>query len=199
MRGDTGIAGDCRWDTSVTICTVRNALYVLAAVVVTLVAVPARAQNSLAPGCGPDDEQFSVKTNKNYHPEATIDKGKAAAYFIQDDREFESVPKPTVRMGIDGRWIGATHGTSYLFAIVDPGEHHLCAIWQGVPGIGFGVGKQFGALHFTAEAGKTYFFQVRDRWYRNTGSVPMQFEAVDSDEGKLLIAQFAHSVSQPKR
>jgi hypothetical protein len=197
MRRDTGIAGDCRWYTGLTAWALRNTLYALAVVVASLMSVPALAQNSLAPGCGPGDEQFSVKTNKNYHPEASIDEAKAAVYFIQDDREFESIPKPTVRMGVDGKWIGATHGTSYLFAIVDPGEHHLCAIWQGTTGIGFG--KQFGALHFTAKPGKAYFFQVRNRWYRDTGSIPMQFEPVDSDEGKLLIAQFPHSISQPKK
>jgi Protein of unknown function (DUF2846) len=199
MRSDTGIASDCRWHPGVCIGAARHVLYAAVVLGMTLMAIPARAQNSLAPGCGPDDEQFNVKTDKNYHPEATIDPGKAAVYFIQDDREFQSIPKPTVRMGIDGKWMGATHGTSYLFAEVDPGEHHLCAMWQSVPGIGFGVGKQFGALHFTAEAGKAYFFQARDRWYRNIGSQPMKFEPLDSDQGKLLIAQWAHSVSQPKK
>ena len=57
----------------------------------------------------------------------------AVVYFIENDAEFTSTPKPTTRMGIDGRWVGATHGNSYLFMTVDPGEHHLCASWQKNP------------------------------------------------------------------
>jgi hypothetical protein len=59
--------------------------------------------------------------------------------------------------------------------------------------------SQFGALHFDAKSGKAYFFRVRNRWYRETGSVPMQFDPIDSDEGKLLIAEFSHSTSERKK
>lgn len=116
----------------------------------------ARAQDAAgAPGCGGDKEHFDVKTTKSQHPEANGETGKAVVYFLQDDREFESTPKPTVRMGIDGKWIGATHGTSYTMTTVEPGEHHLCASWQSI--VGIGMGRDSGALHFTAEAGKAYF------------------------------------------
>jgi hypothetical protein len=129
----------------------------------------ARAQNaSLAPGCGPDAEHFDVKTDKSQHPEAKDDAGKAAVYFVQDDPEFQGVPKPVLRMGIDGKWIGATHGTSYAMILVDPGEHHLCARGQGI-----GMGKLNGALHFTAQAGKSYFFVAKDRFYHDSGILPL--------------------------
>lgn len=158
----------------------------------------ATAQSTVgAPGCGPESGHFDVKTTKSQHPGAQADTGKAMVYFLQDDREFESIPKPVVRMGIDGKWIGATHGTSYLATVVEPGQHHLCASWQ--TNVTIAGSKQSAALHFTAEAGQVYFFSVRDRWFRDHGSLPMTFEALDSDEGKLLISQFAFATSQPKQ
>jgi hypothetical protein len=158
----------------------------------------ATAQNTVeAPGCGLDKEHFDVKTTKRQHPETKEDADKAVVYFLQDDREFESTPKPVVRLGIDGKWIGATHGTSYLVTTVEPGEHHLCASWQ--TNVTIGAHKQSGALHFTAEAGKVYFFSAQDRWLREHGAKPMKFEELDSDQGKLLIRQFAFATSQPKK
>jgi hypothetical protein len=106
-------------------------------------------------------------------------------------------PKPVVRLGIDGKWVGATHGASYLATTVVPGEHQLCASWQ--TNVTIGQPKQSAALHFTADPGKVYFFIVRDRWYRDHGSLPMKFEGLDSDEGKLLISQFSFAASKPKK
>jgi hypothetical protein len=59
--------------------------------------------------------------------------------------------------------------------------------------------KQSAALHVTAEPGKAYFFTVRNRWNHVTGPTPTKLEAVDSDEGKLLIGTFAHATWQPKK
>lgn len=189
MKDEKGVAGRK---------LVRRMVEAACAALLLLAASTARAQNAEgAPGCGPSTEHFDVKTDKSQHPEAKADEGKAAIYFLQDDREFQSVPKPVMRMGIDGKWIGATHGTSYMMTTVEPGEHHLCASWQS--NVTLGSPKQSGALHFTAEAGKAYFFVARNRWYREVGTIPMKFEAVDSDQGKLLISQFAYAVSQPKK
>jgi hypothetical protein len=138
-----------------------------------------------------------VKTTKSQHPQTREDADKAVIYFLQDDCELQSIPKPVVRMGIDGKWVGATHGTSYLATTVEPGEHHLCANWK--TDVTIGQPKQSAALHFTAEPGKVYFFSARDRWFRDHGSLPMKFEALDSDEGQLLISQFAFATSKPKR
>jgi hypothetical protein len=100
-----------------------------------LIASPAFAQSApgvaMAPGCGAFSVTFSVKTNKNQHPFAQPDAGKALVYFVEDDSNFNATPKPTVRVGLDGAWVGATHGNSYFYFSVDVGEHHLCASWQG--------------------------------------------------------------------
>src|ERR1700689_2805650 len=94
---------------------------------VLLLVSPVLAQNpptdaSLAPGCGAMDASFEVKTERAAPLVAQPDTGKALVYFVEDDSEFGSKPKPTPRAGIDGRWVGAMHGDSYFSTAVDPGE-----------------------------------------------------------------------------
>ena len=36
----------------------------------------------------------------------------------------------TTRVGLDGIWVGANHGKSYFFVLVNPGDHHLCVAQQ---------------------------------------------------------------------
>jgi hypothetical protein len=173
-----------------------------AALVLFLLASPAFAQSKLAdtavaPGCGADDAKFAVKTDDAKHPAGQPDAGKALVYFIEDDSDFGSFPRPTTRAGIDGGWVGATHGNSYFFFIVDPGEHHLCASWQTA--IVIGQGHKAAAAHFTAEAGNVYYFRVRNCWHRDNGVAAIDFAPLDSDEGLLLASKFSLSSSHPKK
>jgi hypothetical protein len=149
-----------------------------------------------APGCGPGGAQFAVKTG-DARPDQQGAASRAVVYFIEDDAEFASIPKPTTRMGIDGRWVGATHGNSYLFVTVDPGEHHLCASWQKNVVLG-GGGRQGAAAHFTAEAGGVYYFEAKNRWWRDVGRAEMSLKPLDNDEGQLLVGKYAYSSSQAK-
>jgi hypothetical protein len=82
--------------------------------------------SAIAPGCGTADTKFNVATNDKLHPFAKPESGKALIYFLQDDSDFLSRPRPTTRFGLDGNWIGATQSNSYFYISVDPGEHHLC-------------------------------------------------------------------------
>jgi hypothetical protein len=105
------------------------------AVALFLLAPPAFAQNvpassEVPPWCGAKQAKFDVKTDKGQHPAVHPSEGKALVYFVEDDTEFGSFPKPTTRAGLDGKWVGATHGNSYIYFSVDPGERHLCASWQ---------------------------------------------------------------------
>ncbi|MGA3213162.1 MAG: hypothetical protein ABSD20_17810 [Terriglobales bacterium] len=153
------------------------------------------AQDSAgAPGCGDPKVKFEVKTAK-VRQSAQPEEGKALLYFIEDDSNFGSSPKPTARMGVDGDWVGATHGSSYLSVSVDPGVHHLCASWQTT--VVVGMGHMTSAAHFTAEAGNVYYFVVRDIWVRD-GLRDMSLGPLDSDEGQLLVNRFSLSTSHPK-
>ena len=168
---------------------------------VLLLAASAFAQTSsttpmAAPGCGAADVKFSVKTDKSQHPAAQAEAGKAMVYIIEDDTEFESYPRPTTRLGLDGQWIAANHGNSYSYFSVDPGEHHLCASWQGT--VIVGARNTSAAAHFTAEAGKVYFFTVKNKWLREHGFTRVDLSPIDSDEGQLLASKYPLSTSRPK-
>lgn len=148
-----------------------------------------------APGCGHGKVEFEVKTDKGPHP-AKPEPGKALLYFLQDDLHFGSRPRPTTLFGIDGNWVGATHGNSYFFVYVDPGEHHLCSDWQTDVVRNYPQKRTRAALHFTAESGKTYYFRAKD--IAITELVDAELDAMDSDEAQLMMSSFEYSSSRPK-
>ena len=152
------------------------------------------APSASAPECGPMDAYFKVKTSEA-HPAIQPDSAKAVVYFLQDDAEFLSRPRPSTRIGVDGSWVGATNANSYFYVFLAPGEHHLCASWQS-SGI-ITVSRKTAAAHFTAEPGATYFFRARDFWVAGYGHVELQ--PLDSDEGQLLVREFSFSSSVPKK
>jgi len=149
-----------------------------------------------APGCGDPNAKFEVKTEKAKHP-AQAEAGKALVFFIEDDSDFEMNPRPTTMMGLDGAWVGATHGTSYFYASVDPGAHHVCANWQKARLL-LNVQKT-AALHFTAEAGGAYYFEARNMWWRDHGGTGrLTLSPLDSDQGRLLTDTMSFSISHQK-
>jgi hypothetical protein len=151
---------------------------------------------AVASGCGTVDIKFDVKTEKSQHPSAQPEPGKAVIYFVEDDTQFQSRPLPITRIGLNGNWVGANHGNSYFYLTVEPGEHHLCANWQSF--VGFGAHHQSAAAHFTAEAGQSYYFTVKNTWLREVMIMKMALEPLDSDEGQLLASRFAFSSSHAK-
>lgn len=173
------------------------------AIVLLAIASPAfgQTQSSAAatiPGCGAASIQFNVKTDDKQHPVVPPGAGKANIFFLQDDAEFGSNPRPTTRFGIDGAWVGATHSNSYLYVSVDPGEHHLCASWQGTVGAFFQ--RREAALHFTAEAGHNYYIRAKNIYEPKTQKTAVVLlKPLDSDEAQLLMSQFSFSTSNPKK
>jgi hypothetical protein len=136
--------------------------------------------------CGPMDASFDVKLDKTQHPRTQPDPGKALVYFIQEKGSDALI-------GLDGAWVGANKKSSYFAASVEPGEHHVCAdvrTPRGIPGVPVGF------LHFTAEAGRVYYFDARVVY----GAESYLFlGAVDSDQAKYLIASYPLSISTPKK
>jgi len=156
--------------------------------------------NPYMPGCGPGNENFDLKTEPNIsQPDPVPTPGKALVYFVQDDRYFLSRPRPTVKWGVDGSWIGATRSLTYFHIEVDPGEHHLCAQWQSA--VILSESKQTAVAHFVAEPGRVYYFRAQNLYWRDrdfsTASVTL--EPVDSDEGALLASQSGYSVATLKK
>jgi hypothetical protein len=153
-----------------------------------------------APGCGPASVEFEVKASNGERDVPAPDGGEAIIVFLQDDAMFGARPRPTTRFGIDGTWVGATHANSYFYVSVHPGEHHLCANWQshvatvGVPA------RLTAAAHFTADAGKTYYFRAWDLGIADRGGeAEIKLEPVDSDEAQILERTFDFSSSHTKK
>ncbi len=163
------------------------------------------SSNSLAqsgPGCGQSNIKFDVKTEKAPKDAPSHEPGKALVFFLQDDMNFNSRPRPTARFGIDGTWVGATHSNSYFFTYVDPGEHHICASWEPMAKLSFPAMRTTAAIQLIAEAGKAYYFRARDVT-KSKGDVISEEEVVlhllDSDEAQVLMNTFSFSSSNPKK
>jgi hypothetical protein len=163
------------------------------AVVVLLLAASAFAQESAAAvtsACGQNDGTFNVKLDESRHPLAQPEPGKARVYFIQE-KAFDTFAV-TAEIGLDGAWVGANKNNSYFAVSVVPGEHHVCVSVQSFRG------HPRGFVHFTAEAGRVYYFSGRVI-YGEQSEANLFLEEIDSDQGKYLIASYPLSVATPKK
>ena len=178
----------------------KTALAVILFAVSTVTQDPSAIEAAEA-ACGPYNLEFRIKIDNSQHPLIQPDPSKAVVYVSLDQR-FQAIRAVTARIGIDGAWVGANRGNSYLFFSAAPGEHHLCTDWMSdlLPG-----GRLVSVANFTAEAGKVYYFRVRtsggpSSYLKDSGrSASIDLEPVNSDEGKLLVASSVWSNSQPKR
>jgi Protein of unknown function (DUF2846) len=162
-----------------------------------LLASPAFAQNAPAStlalsACGPANVNFDVKPGQS-QPSSAPESGKALVYVIGDAGGGRSGWAITVKVGLDGSWMGATHGNSYFSFSTPPGEHHLCSNWQSKL-------QEYSSLYsvasFTAEAGKTYYFRARAT---TLGGLRLDLKSVNDDEGRYQTETFPSVVSHPKK
>jgi len=145
--------------------------------------------------CGPGNVKFDVKDDDSQHTVGQPEAGKALVYVVQDVGAINCIAGCiTTKIALDGAWVGANHHNSYLFFAVDPGERHLCANWQSHFAR---MSRVVGLAHFTAEAGKVYFFRTRVLGAGATNF--FDIEPIDSDQGKLFVAAIPLSVSHPKK
>jgi hypothetical protein len=163
----------------------------------------AQDQSSIAAAaeaaCGPKDVQFDTHTAPSQlrtQPEA----GKSLVYVVEVfEKVVGEIGRPTLRVGVDGKWAGADKGNSYISFSVDPGDHHLCTNWQS-------RWKRFSNeaafTSFTADPGKTYYFRARITEHGGSGGASnftLDLEPLNGDQGKYLVASSAMSASQPKK
>jgi hypothetical protein len=149
-----------------------------------------------AAACGTQATNFKVKLDDSQHGPLIPQPGMAQIYFIHEaGTEFDSgrsIGYPTTKYGVDGSWAGANHGDSWFAFPVAPGEHHLCANLQSSL-----VSQRVELTHFTAEAGKSYFFRSR---LVLSGSVELlSFQPADSDEGALLVSSLPMATASAKK
>lgn len=163
-------------------------------ILILILTLPAVAQDPAglaAAGCGGNEVQFDVKLDKKQHPLAQLEPGKALVYVIEENTEC--LLCSTYRVGLDGVWVGATHGNSYFFFAVEPGDHRLCTAVQPWSKSRSDLAS---AASLTAEAGKVYYFRTRFHERQR-----VKLELIDSAEGQLLIAtkRFKFSNSHPRK
>jgi hypothetical protein len=154
---------------------------------------PARA----AAGCGPSGTKFDVQIDKKQHLTLPPEADKAIIYIFQDakhDSNARNIGNTTTRVGLDGTWVGANHGKSYFFVLVNPGDHHLCVAEQAMLKTSSKTGT---GLSLSAEAGKVYYFrtEVQEKCEAGPGVL---LEAIDDTEGQLLIANSSLSISEAR-
>jgi hypothetical protein len=143
-------------------------------------------------GCGSNDVQFDVVTNRNQHTVAQPEPGKALIYVVEDIERG-----PTMRVGLDGAWVGANKGRSYFFFSVEPGDHHVCTNWQS--GVFKKTAMRIGsAITLTAEAGKVYYLRTQV-YERSESDRTVKLEPVEAAEGQFLISSSFFSTSHPKK
>jgi hypothetical protein len=166
------------------------------AIIFFLLASPVFAQSAVTTGapaaCGPTDVKFDVKLDPT-PPPSELPSSKALIYVIEDVGE-SLYGWITIRVGLDGSWIGANRGNSYFSFAVLPGERHLCANWQS------SVRNQsslYSLTSFTAEAGRIYYFRTQI-WFSDTMS-RIELNPVNNDEGQYQIAAFPLVASHPKK
>jgi hypothetical protein len=155
----------------------------------------ALAQNKgpdLPAACGPDKVTFSAQESASVVSAPAPAQGRAVVYFIQDRGEAAENQHFTVKIGVDGAWVGAYKNNSVFAISVDPGEHHLCANVQSK----FAAGLNIALAHFTAQPGQVYYFRTRF-----LGQFPgrLDLDQPDSDQAQYLIATYPASLFKAKQ
>jgi hypothetical protein len=168
------------------------------AVLLLLCIAPALAQdnstgNDPRAACGPFTVKFETHESSN-SPPAQAEPGKALVFVVEDYKPLGNVVgKPRLIIGLDGTWIGATHGYSYLYFPAQSGEHHLCVSEQSH----LGVLAKVAFARFHAEPGKVYYFRAREMEFRTTQYLDL--DSIDPDEGKYLVGSAQLIASKPKK
>ncbi|MEI9969678.1 MAG: hypothetical protein WDM87_14035 [Terracidiphilus sp.] len=142
-------------------------------------------QNRVVSACGPVDVNYKVSLDRSQHGPTAPEARKALVYFLHDDGSGvggTTLGSPTTKYSVDGAWVGANHGNSWFAVAVAPGEHHVCSVLQS------SLIQRLELAHFTAEAGKSYFF--RARLFVSGSAYLLDFEPADSDEASYLISLY---------
>ena len=152
--------------------------------------------NPIAAGCGAGDANFKVTHDTTNPAPQQIPPGKALVYIVE---YMHPVPLLTtkVNIGLDGNWLGATENETYVSFLVDPGIHHLCAIYQG-HAVGMDSEGETLLLQLHAKAGTTYYLRYHAFFSKESGGLAF-FDPVDEDEGQLLLQYASHATSVLKK
>lgn len=147
--------------------------------------------------CGDDKVSFDVDRGEVKDQIAAPAPGSADLYIVElfNLRDKGKFGRPTLKIGLDGKWLGAVQGFTYLMSPLSPGEHHLCARWQSHFGK---LADQVSLYDFTAEEGQRYYVRAHINVMGDNDVLSMDLEPVSTDEGRFLISEAAKAISKPK-
>ncbi len=201
----------------------RNAFVVGLSLLVAISAFSQNGQEKLATkqriqrpqaACGDPSAKFTVHPGALIQPPVPIGKTEARVYIL-DDTVIPFQPgqhlsgAATIKVGLNGQWIGATKGRSYIALPVQAGENHVCGRVQRTrywwPAGCFLVGNT-ALLRLHVVAGQTYYVRAR-AYHIDAGDdgffCAVNLDTVNPDEGKLLLAESLPAVwkkiSPPKQ
>jgi hypothetical protein len=152
--------------------------------------------NPLAAACGPTEADYTVKRVDDTQIPAQVPPGKALVYIIESMPDY-SIYTKKVNIGMDGAWLGATDSQTHISFTVNPGVHHLCAVYQGEAAPMDPEGQTL-LLHLNAQAGHTYYINYHAFFLREQPGIAF-FAPVDDDEGLLLVQRTQQAISKLKK
>jgi hypothetical protein len=152
--------------------------------------------NPVATACGPTAADYDVRRTPVTSEPTEPPPGKALVFVIESFINYPFVTKK-VNIGLDGAWLGATDWQSHMSFTVDPGAHHLCAVYQGHAANMDEEGRTL-LLHLNAQAGHVYYISYHALFLKDDPGIAF-FEPVDEDEGQLLLQRTEQASSTLKK
>jgi hypothetical protein len=160
-----------------------------------------RNTKAVQQACGPVSVKYDKGDGLDKHAVLpAVPPGKALLYLVQ----LEGTAMGScigscvtvVKFGLDGEWKGALWGNSFVFAAMEPGDHHICVNSD----VRVNKLEPLVALHGVhAEAGKTYIYGVRVSNVGGTSGVyGLELEPLDGDEASMLLEAYPLSKMKPK-
>lgn len=141
---------------------------------------PDSTHSLMRAACGASDVQFSVKMADPGKSIPAPAPPQSLVYVVEYYNLENDILTATLRVGLDGAWVGANHGHSYLAFSVPPGEHHLCVNWQSH--LVF-LSRLVSLANLNAESGKIYYFRSRIISQGKDEPPLLDLTRVDADEG----------------
>jgi hypothetical protein len=155
---------------------------------------------TLPDACGEDKTTFEVKTQKDQPPPLAPAARSAQIIFVErfENQGFCIGREVTARVGVDGKWVGANHGSSYFAYTVPPGEHHLCVNWQSAQRL---LKQKVGLASLKAEPGKVYYYAIDVGIGQHEAAMEYHFDlaVLNEDEGKYLVTISTLAAATPKK
>ncbi len=135
--------------------------------------------------CGDPGEKFRVYRDQDAAV-TSIPMNKARVVIVEEGNasyvnlSFQAgghLHGTTLRVGLDGKWIGAIRNGSYISFLVEPGIHHLCVQQQSIQKV---LANNVTLATLSAVAGESYIY-----FADSFGQVPLQI--LDTDKFNLMI------------